>query len=77
MRNSIILLLASLFICSIASAEGDGGYAGAFLRGGIGARPLGMGGAFTAIAEGLTLRITIQRGWDIYRILIFQCHISH
>jgi len=52
MRNSIILLLASLFICSIASAEGDGGYAGAFLRGGIGARPLGMGGAFTAIAEG-------------------------
>lgn len=35
-----------------AHAEGDAGYSGPFLRNGIGARALGMGGAFTAIAEG-------------------------
>ena len=36
---------------SLFAAEGDGGYAGAFLRMGIGARAIGMGDAFTSIAD--------------------------
>ncbi len=46
----IIAIIALMF--SISHADGDGGTAGAFLNGGIGARPLGMGRAFTAVAEG-------------------------
>jgi hypothetical protein len=33
-------------------AQGQGGYAGAFTRIGIGPRPLAMGGAFSAVADG-------------------------
>jgi len=46
----------ALLLCLIAvdvSAD-DGGYAGAFLRIGVGARPQGMGGAFIAIADDAT-----------------------
>jgi hypothetical protein len=46
----VVVLLTVLF--PAAAALGDAGYAGAFLRNGVGARPLGMGGAFTGIAEG-------------------------
>jgi hypothetical protein len=49
----IILAIGLVFNISIAMAEtGNAGYAGDFLRFGLGARPLGMGGAFAAIAEG-------------------------
>jgi hypothetical protein len=43
----ILVLLAQ----SIMASEGDGGYAGAFLRMGIGARAKSMGDAFSAVAE--------------------------
>ena len=44
-----------MLICSAALAEtGDGGYADAFLQPGFGARALGMGGAFVAVADDAT-----------------------
>jgi hypothetical protein len=46
-----IVFLAALFPQMLLSGDGDGGYAGAFLRIGAGARALGMGTAFTAIAD--------------------------
>lgn len=52
MRHTLLSLLALLLFAPAAHASGAGGYAGAFLRNGIGARPLGMGGAYTAVAEG-------------------------
>ena len=36
----------------VGFAQGQGGYAGAFARLGVGPRPLAMGGAFSAVAEG-------------------------
>ena len=49
----IIIILIMLSIPSLLVAEtGNAGYAGEFMRFGLGARPLGMGGAFTAVAEG-------------------------
>jgi hypothetical protein len=51
--KKIVFLITILFCsCAIAFADGDAGFAGAFMRNGIGARPLGMGGAYTAVAEG-------------------------
>ncbi len=44
-------LILSLVLANAFAAE-DAGLAGPYLRNGIGARPLGMGGAFTALAEG-------------------------
>jgi hypothetical protein len=52
MRKTGLLLGLLGVLLLAASASGDAGYAGAFLRNGVGARPLGMGGAFTGIAEG-------------------------
>jgi hypothetical protein len=52
MKKAILILAILLFAASVASADGDAGLTGPFLRNGIGARPLGMGGAYTAIAEG-------------------------
>ncbi|MBN1481617.1 PorV/PorQ family protein [candidate division KSB1 bacterium] len=44
-------LLALLQVCLTYSAEGSGGFGGAFLRIPIGARPAGMGNAFVSIAN--------------------------
>lgn len=52
MRKIIFITVLVLAIVPIVRAGGSAGYPGAFLRNGIGARPLGMGGAYTAIAEG-------------------------
>lgn len=52
MKRSIFLIAILLFAVAIAQADGDAGYTGAFMRNGVGARPLGMGGAYTAVAEG-------------------------
>lgn len=52
MRLVLLFLLTLSSLAPATSASGTGGYAGAFLRNGIGARPLGMGGAYTAVAEG-------------------------
>lgn len=52
MRSLIVILTALVIAAAKAQADGDAGYAGAFMRSGAGARPLGMGGAFTAVAEG-------------------------
>lgn len=52
MKKAFLLLSLLLAMFDFSFAGGSAGYAGAFLRNGIGARPLGMGGAFTAIAEG-------------------------
>ncbi|OQX92849.1 MAG: hypothetical protein B6D58_00740 [candidate division Zixibacteria bacterium 4484_95] len=48
----ILLFLLTTFI-PVYSETGKAGYAGAYLRFGLGARPLGMGGAFCAIADGI------------------------
>lgn len=49
----VFLILTML--CSATLAEtGDGGYADAFLQIGFGARALGMGGAFVAVADDAT-----------------------
>lgn len=56
MRKTIIIIILFLFsadIIPIHAETGKAGYAGAFLRFGLGARPLGMGNAFCAIAEGI------------------------
>jgi hypothetical protein len=53
MRNLILILTAVLLISSPAVSENYAGYAGAFLRSGVSARALGMGGAYTAVAEGI------------------------
>lgn len=50
MKKIGILLLFAAISGGLAS-EGDGGYAGAFLRMGMGARAKAMGDAFTAIPE--------------------------
>ena len=49
------ILLILMTFCPTAFAEtGDGGYAGPFLQLGFGARALGMGGAFVAVADDAT-----------------------
>ncbi|MEE9555508.1 MAG: PorV/PorQ family protein [candidate division Zixibacteria bacterium] len=52
MRKIIFASVLVLAIVPAVLAGGSAGYPGAFLRDGIGARALGMGGAYTAIAEG-------------------------
>jgi hypothetical protein len=47
------LLLLALAADVVVAAE-DGGYAGASVQWGVGARPVAMGGAYAAIAEGPT-----------------------
>jgi len=50
--RKLLATFAILFLGTIAIAsEGDGGYAGAFLRMGMGARAKALGDAFTAIPE--------------------------
>ena len=52
-RLSIVLVTGLLPLAAFSS-ENDGILAGPFLRMGLGARALGMGGAFTGVAEGPT-----------------------
>ena len=53
MKKIIFIITAISLVASSAYAgDGDAGYAAPFLRNGVGARPLGMGGAYTAISEG-------------------------
>ena len=47
----IVFLLLFLILPVTASAQGEGGLAGAFLRMGLGARAIAMGGAQTAVAD--------------------------
>ncbi len=47
------LMLATL-ACGNAIASEDGGYAGASLQWGVGGRPVAMGGAYVAVANGAT-----------------------
>jgi hypothetical protein len=54
-----IFLIGTLVLLCFASSHlwadtGDGGYAGAFQRVGLGARALGMGGAFVGVADDAT-----------------------
>ncbi|MBN1351630.1 hypothetical protein JXJ21_19605 [candidate division KSB1 bacterium] len=52
--SNFSLMLVFLMAMAVNSqAEGDAGYAGAFLRMGIGARPKSMGNAFTAVVNGV------------------------
>ena len=56
-RPFAMIYLASLIFFIPLPAHtfgGEGGYAGAYLRTGAGARPLGMGGAFTALSDDAT-----------------------
>jgi len=52
-RFYLFLIIAIMPLSAYASSN-DGVFAGSFLRMGLGARALAMGGAFTAIAEGPT-----------------------
>ena len=56
LRKSIlrIFLILMIFSSAALAETGDGGYAGAFLQLGFGARALGMGGAFVAVADDAT-----------------------
>ena len=54
MIKKIFLTISLLIILCFSltyAATGDGGYAAAFSRMGLGARALGMGGAFVAVAD--------------------------
>lgn len=54
MRSTIVAIFSVLAVLTASAAlgaEGSGGKAGAFLRVSPGARPAGMGGAFTSIAD--------------------------
>lgn len=55
MFKTVSVLFVSLFLVwGVCLASGDGGYAGAFLQTGAGARPLGMGNTFTAVCNDVT-----------------------
>ena len=53
-RNVTLLIIITLIPIIVYAGSTDGVLAGSFLRMGLGARALGMGGAFTGIAEGPT-----------------------
>ncbi|MFH2036121.1 MAG: PorV/PorQ family protein [Candidatus Zixiibacteriota bacterium] len=50
-KNLIIILVFSLLAISAFGADGDGGYAGAFLKVPVEARPTGMGGAYIGVSN--------------------------
>lgn len=57
LRRFVLFFSASFILLipfPIYGAVGEGGYPGAYLRLGAGARPLGMGGAFVALADDVT-----------------------
>lgn len=54
LKEGIVLICSMLVADGAALAAGHGGYAGAFLQTGMGARPLGMGNSFTAISDDAT-----------------------
>jgi hypothetical protein len=83
---SIILIISAVAISAVSGEEGDAGYAAAFLRSGVGARPLGMGGAFTGIAEGpeavyynpAGLGFSLRAGASLsYKTLSLDRHLGH
>ncbi len=47
----LTVLLSLVVFGTVPAADGDGGYAAAFLQVPIGARPAGMGGAYTAVSN--------------------------
>jgi hypothetical protein len=49
-----LFLVISVSGPAVLAETGDGGYAGTFLQLGLGARPMGMGGAFVAVADDAT-----------------------
>lgn len=53
MRKLFVYFVAALLVLPVlvSAGEGDGGYAGSFLSVPIGARPVGMGGAYIAVAN--------------------------
>ncbi len=52
MKKILILFCITFFAGQLLAKDGDGGYAGAFLRMGMGARAKAMGDAYTAVPEG-------------------------
>ena len=50
-KNPLLVVLAVLFLANAVSAGESAGQPGEFLRYGIGARPLAMGGAFVGLAD--------------------------
>jgi len=86
MRKIIFFALAISLIAANAYSDGDAGLGGQFLRNGIGARPLGMGGAYTAIAEGpeatyynpAGLGFNLKLGISLsYKSMSLDRHLSH
>jgi len=86
MKTSLLTILILTLLSPWVMADGDAGFAGAYLRSGIGARPLGMGGAYTAIAEGpeATYYNPAGLGFDLkiggsfsYKTLSLDRHLGH
>lgn len=72
---SIIILLSCMVISPVHAQEKNGSYGGAFLRIPVGARAIGMGGAFTAIANDATA--TYWNPAVLDRELGFQLTVTH
>ncbi|HBC47331.1 MAG TPA: hypothetical protein DEO84_02675 [candidate division Zixibacteria bacterium] len=86
MRKTIFFALVISLIAVNAYSDEDAGLGGQFLRNGIGARPLGMGGAYTAIAEGpeatyynpAGLGFNLRLGISLsYKSMSLDRHLSH
>jgi hypothetical protein len=52
MKKILLIISILTFFAANSYADGDAGYAAPFMRSGTSARALGMGGAFTGLAEG-------------------------
>jgi hypothetical protein len=85
-KTVLFTLMISLLAVHAYSASDDAGLAGPYLRNGVGARPMGMGGAFTAIAEGpeatyynpAGMAFDLKLGVELsYKSMSLDRHLSH
>ncbi|MBD3182110.1 PorV/PorQ family protein [Candidatus Poribacteria bacterium] len=77
LSTTIYLAILLFLIPSILYAVGGkGGYAGTYLRIGVGARPLGMGGAFTALSDDATASYWNAAGLEQIKRPQFSCMYS-
>src|SRR3989338_1226409 len=70
-KRFILMLLVVIFLPFPAGADSDGSSSANFLKIGVGARAVGLGGAYTAIAEGASAAywnpagISGQEQWEL------------
>jgi hypothetical protein len=63
-----VVMVLTIFAASAMSETGTAGMSGAFMKFGLGARSLGMGGAFCSVAEGIDAIYYNPGGLAIYPI---------